>query len=296
MGFHYNPRKLLEGFCHPDTPGIIWQYDKKTSKFSNPAIGKAAQEHGYYSREVEDLLAKQIEHPAHAAIELLRAGQQIDARGRAHLALYIATMLKRGPKHRRDGLTLVPAVLDDTVRNFKAAIEAVGKAQSVGQALIDAKLAEADTVKEKLSRQPPPEVIEQLRIPWPQAEMVEAIFNMTWRLVTTGGPSYFLTSDNPAHFFESVGLSSPVAELVLPVSSTLAIHASYQPGPDGIIVPGDREIVREFNRRVASGAVRFIFYRERADWLASVGLHHETNFKRINWGSLPVLDKLAGNL
>jgi hypothetical protein len=300
MGFHYNPRKLLEGFCHPDTPGIIWQYDKKTGKVSNPAIGKAAREQGYYSREVEDLLAKQIEHPAHRAVERLRGGEQIDERGRAHLAVYIPTMLKRGPKYRRDGLALMPAVLNDTVMNLKAAIEVLGKAQGVEQALIDAKLADADVAKEKLSKQPPPEVIEQLRIPWPQPEMVQAIHSMTWRFIKTAGPSYFLTSDNPAHLIESVGYASPVAELVFPISSWLALHACYQPpGPDGLIVDGEREnvreIVREINRRVASGAVRFIFYHERAAWLASVGLNYEINFKRINWGSLPMLDKLAGN-
>ncbi len=106
---------------------------------------------------------------------------------------------------------------------------------------------------------------------------------------------FFLTSDNPAHFFESVGLSSPVAELVFPISSHLAIHGSYQPGDDGMVILGEKEIIREFNRRVASGAVRFVFYHERREWLASVSQNVEINAKRINWGSLAVLDKLAGN-
>ncbi len=64
MGHHYTPRKLLHGFCHPDTPGRIWQYDKKTGLFANPSVAKAAQEHGYYSQEVEEQLAQDIEHPA----------------------------------------------------------------------------------------------------------------------------------------------------------------------------------------------------------------------------------------
>ena len=56
-------------------------------------------------------------------------------------------------------------------------------------------------------------MIEQLRTPWPRPEMIELIYFITRRFVKSDGKSFFLTSDNPVHFFESVGLSSPVGEL-----------------------------------------------------------------------------------
>ena len=69
-----------------------------------------------------------------------------------HLALYIATMLKRGPKHRRDGYAMMPGVLESTVAEAKEAIEQLGKAENIERARIDAKLAEVDAAKDKFRR------------------------------------------------------------------------------------------------------------------------------------------------
>ncbi len=76
---------------------------------------------------------------------------------------------------------MMPGVLESTVAEVKEAIEQLGKAENIERARIDAKLAEVDAAKDKFSKEPPIEMIEQLRTPWPRPEMIELIYFMTRR-------------------------------------------------------------------------------------------------------------------
>lgn len=76
----------------------------------------------------------------------------------------------------------------------------------------------------------PPDIVRKtIETPWPFESMLHAIHNMHWRVLRAQGPSLFLTSDNPAYFFEGFGLGHQEAELVLPLSTHLLLHCSWQP-------------------------------------------------------------------
>jgi hypothetical protein len=79
--------------------------------------------------------------------------------------------------------------------------------------------------------------MEKTRTPWPGREMTELIYYMAWRFCTTRGPSFFITSDNPAFIFECYGLRNDEAELVFPISSDLALHGCWQP-----LAPGEKPL------------------------------------------------------
>jgi hypothetical protein len=99
---------------------------------------------------------------------------------------------------------------------------------------------------------------------------VEVIFAMTWRFVSTAGPSYFLTCDKPGFSFEGVGPRDEGPEWAFPITSALAVHGCWQPAVRDRVIPLPQKAVKQLNRRVARSASRFIFYRERAEWIAWV--------------------------
>jgi hypothetical protein len=100
---------------------------------------------------------------------------------------------------------------------------------------------------------------------------------MTWRIIVTKGPSGFITSDNPAVYFENDGLANETSELTFPLSPTHALHASHQGESGGFeFVRAKEEIVRRVNIHVASKSTKVIFYHESAPWVS----HLATRKKR----------------
>ena len=107
---------------------------------------------------------------------------------------------------------------------------------------------------------------------------------MVWRfLIADRGPTRFLTTDNPAFFFELYGLSRKESELSFPISSKVCLLCNWQAGKNAEGFVGVPEIyVKEMNRRNTSTAIRFIFYHKRADWLATLA-HKRLDLNRIQW-------------
>ena len=94
----------------------------------------------------------------------------------------------------------------------------------------------------------------------------------------------FVTSDNPAFFFEGLGLGSPDSELTFPLSPELALLADWQGTPFSTSVFGAKPgLVREVNRRVVSGAERFIFSHAPQPWLPKVAGKGNPYLSRIQW-------------
>jgi Protein of unknown function (DUF4238) len=283
MGHHYVPRKYLAGFCEPDSDKFLWLYDKQKDGFSRASTKQVAQERGYYSDEVEEELARTIELPANIVIEKLRQGQPIDGDDRNRLAVYIATMIKRVPDARQRATALIPTVLSEVVEGVKALVTRAASEGKISPELEARRMAEIASAQEKIQEETPAAVIDQIRTPRPAPAHVQAILEMTWRFISTSGPSYFLTSDNPAYFFSSFGLGQEQAELVMPIASDLALHACWTTTRHEGVVPVRQPLVKEINKRVASGATRFIFYRQQADWIRSIAHLRQQDLNRLRW-------------
>jgi hypothetical protein len=107
---------------------------------------------------------------------------------------------------------------------------------------------------------------------------------MPWHVVHSSGPDYFLTSDNPAFFFEAYGIGKPESELTFPIATDLALFASWQ-GPQNSTYNHEakQRLVREANTRIASAAERFVFYYRQEEWVAKVSNNKQPYLSRILW-------------
>ncbi|NQT17798.1 MAG: DUF4238 domain-containing protein [Planctomycetes bacterium] len=285
MGYHYVPQKYLSGFSDQNRPGFVWQYDKKERRFSDKpvSIRRIAQQRGFYDEDVERKLNELVERPGNRAIEKLRSNSPIADEERVNLAIYIATMVHRVPRHRERAREIAPRALTEAVGKLKSEIVAVGNEGGIDDSIIAEHLAEVDAADERCRETPPPEIIRQFRAPWASERIVGLIYAMSWRFVSTEGPTYFLTSDNPVFFFESHGLGSPESELTFALSSNLALLGSWRSGANLCIMKAKQQLVKEVNRRLASAATRFLFYHERKEWVATIADKKRPYLRSIRW-------------
>lgn len=282
MGHHYVPQKYLRGFAELENDDAIWMYDKKLRKFTNPGIKSVAQEAGFYSEEVEQQLNELIEKPANRVLDKLRNKENIDEIERIHLSTYIATMIKRVPKRRAQALSMAPGVIEKTIHEVREQVQKWASTTE-NKALAERRLKEIKEIEEKLRNKVPDFIIDQIRLPWATQEMIDLISTMSWYVVSSK-EDYFITSDNPAYFFEAYGIGTPKSELTFPISRDLALFTSWQGAQNSLnYLEARPKLVREANKRLASGAERFVFSHRREDWIAKLCDNPKPYLSRILW-------------
>jgi hypothetical protein len=286
MGHHYVPQHYLKGFASEAHPELVWMFDKKSREFRQVPIRVAAQKPSFYDADIETALNKLVEIPAQPALTKLQQQRAISPDERRRVAIYMATMMMRVPRRRRKAHELIPSVLADTVEQLRDELRALGQRDGVDQEVIAARLADIDQAESKLLSEPPVNVLRDIRSPWPSGRLLEAVFGMVWRVarVPEATTLRFLTSDNPAYFFESFGVGSPDSELTFALNSQVVLLGSWKGPPGGLLwVEARSQLVKEVNRRLAVGAERFIFCREPADWVGVLASKTEPQLSRIAW-------------
>ena len=277
MGHHYVPRKYLKGFAELGNTDAIWMYDKKLRKFTNPGINSVAQEAGFYSDDVEQQLNDLVEKPANQVLDKLRNQERINDTERIHLGVYIATMLKRVPKHRTKAFSLLPDVLEKTINEVRAEIKEWERITK-NKDLFESRLLEIEKAEHTLREKTPESIVKQIRQPWASEQIIGLVCAMSWRIAHSARSDFFLTSDNPAYFFEAYGIGKP----------KLALFASWQGKQNSISYVQAkpalvRELVREANKRLISGAERFVFSHRQEDWIAKISDNPNPYLRRIQW-------------
>ena len=256
-------------------------YDKKLGSFTHPTIKSAAQERDFYDAKTEIRLNEKIERPANGIIDKLRGRQQIDERERVILAVYIGTMIMRVPKRRTRSLSILPKAINRVLQEVADGLLARNKDDPAVRTLTE---EDIKAIRKSLIADPPARAIEAIREPWASENVIQHVYNMQWRIVASAGPSFFLTSDNPASHFEAIGIGRPQSELVFPIATDLALIANWQkPLASTLFGNAEQKIVKEVNRRVVHGAERFVFSSRREDWIARVANKPEPGFNRIIW-------------
>jgi len=282
MGHHYVPQKYLRGFAELGNDEAIWMYDKKSRKFTNPGIKSVAQEAGFYSDEVEQQLNELIEKPANRVLDKLRSKKNIDEMERIHLSTYIATMIKRVLKRRTKAFSIVPGVFEKTINEVRNQVQEWASTTQ-NKSLAERRLNEIKEIEESLRNKIPESIINQVRLPWATQQMIDLICRMSWYIVSSK-EDYFITSDNPAYFFEAYGIGTPKSELTFPVSRDLALFASWQGAQNSMnYLEARPKLVKEANKRLASGAERFVFSHRQEDWIAKISNNPKPYLSRIQW-------------
>ena len=284
MGHHYVPKRYLRSFEIDDNPNFVWLYDKKSNQPRAAAIDKVAQKRGFYDPEVEARLNTKIELPGSAVIEKLCGAFPITDAERWSLTVYIGTMMMRVPDRRERAKALIPSALAKSRERVRDLIMAAGKESDADPELVSRRLAENDEIVARLAVEPPSEVIDLIRTPWPTPKILDAIYGMTWRVLAASGPSFFVTTDNPVFFFRAYGLGTDHSELALPLSTKHVLHGCRQPGPSGIThLLATEQFVQEVNRRMVSAATRLVFYHENAHWLEKLVRKVDFRLNHVVW-------------
>ncbi len=283
MGHHYVPQKYLKGFAETGNPDAIWMYDKKLRQFTNPGIKSVAQESGYYDNDVEQQLSELVEKPANKVLDKLRNQEKITETDRIHLSIYIATMLRRVPKRRAEAYLMIPSVVEKTIIKVRAQIQEWGQTTQ-NKELFERRLLEVEAAEKKLRNETPDFLIEQIRQPWASEEMISAIYTMNWRIAYSPASDFYITTDNPAYFFKAYGIATPKSEQTFPISTDLALFASWQGEQNTVIYAQAKpKLVREANKRLMSGAERFVFSHRQEDWIAKISDKPNPYLSRIQW-------------
>lgn len=289
MGNHYVPQAYLRGFATPQDPDQIWMFDRADSSWRKAAINRVAQQRGYYDAETEKALRTDIEGPAHIALAKLRARPDLSHDERFDLTRYISCLMRRVPRGRRRTVELLDkaSMIDDVIDRLRD--EIVEAIQHRGENTEGAGvLGQLEGLRAKYHETPSENLASWIHQPWPLMGSTRALYEMTWRVIHSEDDSTFLTSDNPAHFFEGIGLGHEHSEIAFPLATHLGLIANWQ-GPrrqSFLAVGRQREIVREINRRTIAGAERFIFSHREAPWVAGIAQRKNPKFLRVVWSDV----------
>ena len=241
------------------------------------------QECEFYDARDEAQLNKFVEVPGNQVMDKLRAGQEITVEDRIDLAAYIATMLKRVNRARVRGREVAPRIVSDVISDMRAMLKEFAESQHGDPAIAVARGEELSALEQKFRNEIPEAINVQIRSPWPTPQMIGLVLSMQWRILSTAGPVYFLTSDNPAFYFEGLGLGRKSSELTFPLSRQLVLWGSYVPVRGLWRFPVRQGMVKEANKRLAFGARRFVVSWRKADWIEKIALNKSPHFNSIQW-------------
>ena len=258
MGHHIVPVQYLRQFEDENNPDRIWMFDKLKRNFKLLPIRSVAQSPGFYFEEDERALNETVELPALQPLRKLIDGIQPNEEERQVIAVYLHILLLRVPRARENTRELLKRELPSMVTSIEnKLLEVPGKNQSYyDQVHALANRWRPDDLDD-LPREDMKELIERQRM---HPRIVERLYAMTWRVLKAENTNTYITSDNPFFFFKSLGLDNGDVEVSVPLSSTTALHMSWQGKPKTtLFIPAETRLVNEINRRTAGVADRFIF-------------------------------------
>ena len=267
MGDHYVPQYYLKGFSRNDDGREIWVYDKKKRKKFQTQVKSTANVNGYYSREVEQYLANDIEDPANKVLKKIRQLEQINQSDKEILSKYMAVMMKRVPKGLHRLNEMVPSISEKLSAEYSEELFQIALERPEKKEVAERRKMEIEAILERYSKNPPKEIWLENLPPEKSPLVVDALINMTWLFWVSKPEEEFLTSDNPLFYFESMGIREPKSEVLFPVSKNIALWATWRTQlPEGF-KDTTSQIVKEMNRRTASNATRYVFKARDDAWV-----------------------------
>ena len=285
MGQHYVPQHYLRHFATREDPNKIWMYDKCSKEFRRLPIKNVAQSSGFYSEEDERALSGGIESPAQVPLDQLRNCQQIAVEGRRAVAVYLDSMLKRGPRNRRKMIEKAPQTKNELLSEIRGSLELEASKFNLTPAEL---LHRVEQWGREYDSRPLSMRDDPIRRQWLSPRVVNCFFSMTWRVIKADDSHRFLTCDNPVFFDEGCGLKPPYGEFSFPLSSDVALHGCWQGPQEGLIFVQEKPafvkaLVKEIDRRVAFMADRFLFCHQNAKWVPVVAGKQRPELNRIFW-------------
>jgi hypothetical protein len=270
MGQHYIPQYYLGAFSDSPTSSNIWVYEKGSNQISRRAIKAVANENNRWPKKIEEYLANKIEAPVKPVLDKIRNRQPITQSEKDVLSAYMVVMLQRVPRGLERVKANVPEVLNQVFDDLEKEIQRLITEHPPKKSVLQNRLQELPSLKSKYESDFPMEVWYQNLTPDALPRLRVVLPAMTWIFLTADKRQPFLTNDNPVFFFESLGIGRPESEVTFPISSTIALWATWHKNlVEGYIAAKDT-IIKEINRRTASAATKYVYYSEEAQWVVKL--------------------------
>jgi len=266
---HYIPQYYLKGFSTSGDSSKVWAFDRRSKKaFCASTLNIGHENYFYASKDihgeidtdsVETFLANSVEGPANPIIDKVRNIQPINKQEKSVLAKYMAYMLSRVPRYRERIKEKIPQFLEE----LKARTEIEIKKSNISQ---DSQNRILQTIERELSAALP-NLPDGLKHPILHEDIFEILNDMNWLLLSRENSPYFLTCDNPFLFTERRGLLDSEAEIIFPISKSVALLATRNHNKDIDYMPVEESFVQQVNKYVALNATRYVYYCEDVVWV-----------------------------
>ena len=239
MGQHYIPKYYLNGFSDPFKPASIWVYERGSRRVFCTATENVANENRRWPESVEQYLANRIEEPAKPVLDKMRNHQLITVNDKQTFSDYMVIMLKRVPKDLERIKAELPAVREKIFAKLNKEILRAAEEHPSKKNVAQELLKELPRLRAKYENEFPMELwYDTLSLD--SLPRVRAILPaMTWVFLISEKKQPFLASDNPLFFFEGLGIGRPESEITFPISSRVALWATW-PGFEGRLCSSQR--------------------------------------------------------
>jgi hypothetical protein len=270
VGQHYIPEYYLDGFSDLLNPSNIWVYEKGSKRIFPSTIKNAANENNRWPASVEKYLANQVEAPGNHVLDKIRNRQPITQGDKDTLSAYMVVMLQRVPRGLERTKAIAPEVLNKVFVDLEREIMRLIAEYPSKKSTLQKRLQQLPSLRVKYENDLPAEVWYQNLTPDALPQVRVVLPTMTWVFLTSGKRQPFLTNDNPVFFFEGLGIGKPESEITFPISSTVALWATWRTNLVERYIPAKDTIIREINRRTASAATKYVYYSQKAQWVVNL--------------------------
>ena len=248
----------------------------REDRWESLPVMRAGQRMDFYPPGEEARLAK-IEQSALGPLNRLRNRSKLDLGGRGAVGKYLVAMIARTERAR----LRMADYLSSDIASAKGNPELTAKRWNGPEASM---LDYLRKIEEGLEGDPlrttQPLLHQVLEFPGVQAHVLQ----MHWEIFTAASPEQFLTSDSPVFVGGDTGLKPPRGEFRFALASDVALVGSWQGRRGGLqFLKGSPGLIREFNRYVISGADRWLYFHEKADWVPKVVMNPSTRIGRRPW-------------
>jgi len=281
---HVIPRLYLKGFViNPGEP-FIWVYKRGegyksgTGKLTNnpfkDSINSAGSERDYYSNpgqpgregyETFENELEALEKPANPIWNKIRSGQAISEAEKNDFAAYMIHLSRRVSAGRDLTNAMWPGIAEDYEPPDELyQLKCWPKTPETRLRL----KAEVKAITQK-----PGHAIQMHRgtvLAGPESLMVEALKMMTWHIFKAPAGHALLTGDNPVFYDMGFGLASSFADVSLPLSTDLALVASWWKLTDQQFAEVAPAVVEEINRRTIHSASKHLYFSKSEEWVTAL--------------------------
>jgi len=277
---HFLPRYYLNGFSEKAAGHFIWEYRRglpfhpgHVREKHNPCkVGTRRQAgvvENFYAfkdiegevrlEDVENALEK-LEKPIVEVMDKVRCQRRLDVQEKSTLAEYVFLIRQRvhsRAKRASDLMERAMAGFNWDLLQRKAAEE--GRFDLARRLAFDRGSMVEDMRRELLVRGT------LFRL----TNVIAALAAMTWQFVVTDRDRIFVTSDDPVFFPEDLGLNKERSFLLFPVSSHVALVASWIQGDDLAFYHAPEDLIASINGVTLQRAQTYAYGARSEPWIAA---------------------------